>query len=244
MDKESAQALYKQIGILLSQKPPLEGRGAFGEEQFQWLSRAFVLIEQGGDPMDIGAARIAIDYLNTGARAENIERFKVILYRTLARAELLAPVSVHGAFVGTGAEFTAFQAVAKVLALAKSDILVIDPYLSVQVLFDFIPTAAEKVNVRLLSDGRARDLNSALKGGVERWKTQYGENRPLSVRYTEPRQLHDRIIIIDGEKAYILTQSLKDLAARSPATLMKADEDIASAKIEAYQGMWSTATPL
>ena len=244
MDKELAQALYKQIGILLSQKPALEGRGAFGEEQYQWLSRTFVLIEQGGDHLDIAAARIATDYLHTGARADSMERFKSILYRTLARAELLAPASAHGAFVGTGAEFTAFQAVAKVLALAKSDILVIDPYLSVQVLFDFIPTAAENVNVRLLSDGRARELNSALKGGLDRWQSQYGVKRPLSVRYTAPGQLHDRIIIIDSEKAYILTQSLKDLAVRSPATLMKADEDIASAKIEAYEAMWSAATPL
>lgn len=244
MNESTAQALYKQLGILLSQIPQLKGHEVYGEDQLHWVSRAFVLVEQFGNGMDITSARIAIDYLDSAARDLGVEKLRLILYRTLARAEQLAPASAHGAFVGTGAEFTAFQAVAKVLGLAKSDILVIDPYLSVEVLFDFIPTAAENVNVRLLSDGRARELNSALKGGLDRWQSQYGEKRPLSVRYTEPRQLHDRIIIIDSEKAYILTQSLKDLAARSPATLMKADEDIASAKIEAYDAMWSAATPL
>jgi hypothetical protein len=40
------------------------------------------------------------------------------------------------------------------------------------------------------------------------------------------------------------TQSLKDLAVRSPATVARVDPDTAGLKIPAYDAMWSGAKPI
>jgi hypothetical protein len=61
---------------------------------------------------------------------------------------------------------------------------------------------------------------------------------------TTPRALHDRLIIIDDGTAYISTQSLNGLAVRSPASIMRADPELAQLKIQAYQLIWSNAAPV
>jgi hypothetical protein len=69
------------------------------------------------------------------------------------------------------------------------------------------------------------------------WTSQHGTSRPLGVRLAPPRALHDRAILIDGMTAWILTQSIKDFAKRSPAEIVRAD-DTASLKIAAYEAVW------
>jgi hypothetical protein len=62
----------------------------------------------------------------------------------------------------------------------------------------------------------------------------------LAVRLAAPRSLHDRAIFIDGRVAWTLTQSLKDLASRSPAEIIRSD-DTAGLKIPAYESVWAAA---
>jgi hypothetical protein len=70
-------------------------------------------------------------------------------------------------------------------------------------------------------------------------ESQY-PSRPVSVRLASPRALHDRAIFVDNVKAWAVTQSLKDLAKRSPAEIVRAD-DTASLKIAAYEAIWLSA---
>jgi hypothetical protein len=131
-------------------------------------------------------------------------------------------------------------AVGKVLQSATQGIMIVDPYMDETVLTDFAGAAKESVALRLLSD--ANTCKPTLKPAATRWISQYGATRPLEARLTAPRQLHDRLILIDGKEAYVLTQSLKDLAARSPASLVRATEDVAELKVQAYEVLWSSAT--
>ncbi len=64
-----------------------------------------------------------------------------------------------------------------------------------------------------------------------------------SGRLAPPKTLHDRAIFIDQAEAWILTQSLKDFAKRSPAEIVRAN-DTASMKIAAYEAVWVTAQVL
>jgi hypothetical protein len=64
--------------------------------------------------------------------------------------------------------------------------------------------------------------------------------QPLEVRFAPARTLHDRAFLVDGERAWTVTQSLKDLAKRSPAEIVRAD-DTAALKIAAYEQIWSSA---
>ena len=161
-------------------------------------------------------------------------------YKALAIAEQSAPQSAQGAFVPVGNSFDAFAAIARILGAAKSDVLIVDPYMDDSVLTDFATSVPETIPLRLLSDHATS--KPSLVPASTRWSTQYS-NRPLQVRLAPARALHDRAIFIDGTQAWTVTQSLKDLAKRSPAEIVRAD-DTAVLKIAAYEQIWNTARVL
>jgi hypothetical protein len=241
---QNAEAHYRQLNLLISQMPPLQGHGEYSKEQMQWLGRASLLVEEAGDMYDSVAMRHHMGLINTAGRSSHVKDILMILHRALARAEQQVPAAAQGAFIHAGETFSAFQAVAKVLSSAREDVLLIDPYLSAEAVFDFVLTAPENVTIRLLLDGQRQALNEGLRAGVARWQQQYGQSRPLSARCTAPRQLHDRLILLDNREAWVLTQSFKDLAERSHASLVRADGELAEAKVAAYDAMWQAATAL
>jgi hypothetical protein len=176
-------------------------------------------------------------------RDGNAHTIEAILYRTLAAAEAKAPAAARASFIPAGAGFSALQSVGKVLAEVATDVLIVDPYLDVKAITDFVPLAAEHVTVRLLGDGFSTKPD-LLRPAAQRWTAQYGAARPLEIRLTTPRALHDRLILIDRKTAYILTQSLKDLAGRSPASVNRADAGATQLKIDHYESEWKAATAL
>lgn len=109
-------------------------------------------------------------------------------------------------------------------------------------LTDFAPLALEPVSLRLLTDKQTH--KPGLRPAVERWVAQHAAGRPLAVRLAPPRTLHDRLIMVDGETVWILTQSLNAFASRAPASIVRVDGDTASLKIDAYEAMWACAIPL
>ncbi len=131
-------------------------------------------------------------------------------------------------------------AVAKVLNTAARDVLIIDPYMDEKVLTDFAVLAPETVSVRLLGDDKT-SIKATLKPAKERWSAQF-KSRPLEVRLAAPRALHDRLIIVD-DVVWLITQSLKDFANRSPASIVRIDDkDLSNLKVSAYGDIWRSAT--
>ena len=53
--------------------------------------------------------------------------------------------------------------------------------------------------------------------------------------------MHDRLIILDGERAWFVTQSFKDLAVRQPTTISRTPQEIAELKIKTYETIWGDA---
>lgn len=109
-------------------------------------------------------------------------------------------------------------------------------------LTDFAPLAPAGVIVRLLADQQHR--KPSLIPAQQRWVAQYGAARPLEVRLAPARTLHDRLIIIDDTRTWVLTQSLNAFAARSPASLVRVDDGTSELKISAYEAVWAAAEPL
>jgi hypothetical protein len=156
-------------------------------------------------------------------------------------AELNAPASVKGSFIPARNAFDAMMGVGKVLGSATKAALIVDPYMDAKALEVFVLLAPEGVAVQLLVDQASH--KPSLKPAVNAWIAQYGAVRPIEARLSPPRTLHDRLIVVDGAAVWVLTQSLKDLAARSPATIVRVDQDTAALKIPAYEAMWQAATP-
>ena len=205
-----------------------------------WFGRADALVNEVGDGRDKAQWAYAAAELRTRAlRPRAWESIKAVLYRLLARAELKAPSHIQGAFIPVGQTFDAFAAISKVLEPARQDILIVDPYLDEAVLIDFGGAIFKGVRLRLLAD--IDDHKESLQPAAKRWSTQHGAARPLSVRLATARALHDRMIFIDGQVAWTITQSLKDIAKRSHAEIIRAD-DTAPMKIAAYEAIWDGAT--
>lgn len=231
--------IYNELGRLVEAMPDLEHDNE-SAESLMWLGRVYALVLQSGSANDNTAFREAMDALATesdGFKANRaLLRLRSILYRRLAVAEMEVPAGVKGSFIPAGNSFEAMLAVGKVLGTAKSELLIIDPYMDAKALTDFGALAKEGVALKLMSD--ADTYKPTLKPAFERWIAQYGASRPLEVRLAPSRSLHDRLIMVDGCVVWILTQSLNAFAERAPASIVKVDDETARLKISAYGAIW------
>lgn len=235
------EGMYQQLGALVAAMPVLTGR--IGAEEHRWLGRAAVLLRHYLSPVEVTSFNLASESLFGMLQEQNALKISAMVHRALAHAEQAAPADMQGQFIAAGAAFTALQVISKILSPATDDLLIIDPYLDATVMFEFVPLAPERVNCRLLGSNREVRTDS-LRTGLTRWRTQFGETRPIEARVVPQRQLHDRIVIIDRRTAFNLSQSLNAFAATAHASAVRFPEDIARQKIDAYSDMWDTATVL
>ena len=240
------ESLYRQLCQLVAEMPDLRAVQLTPEVQ-RWFGRAGALVSALSDPMEIATLRIAVNnFTSPSLRPSHAQEITAIVHRALAIAELKAPAAVQGAFLAPGAAFDVFQIVGKVLKTARNDLMIIDPYMDEKVLTDFAPLAAETVSLRVLSDGATNArYTGSLRTAATRWIQQYGAVRPLEARLTPQGALHDRLIIVDSTEVWSLTQSLKDFAARAPASMLRVtDVEVAALKVGAYQAIWANSAPI
>ncbi|WP_370142864.1 hypothetical protein [Bradyrhizobium yuanmingense] len=239
------ERIYFQVRNLLDTLPDFYNLPGHDADQATWLARASVLVEQGGRPADAIAFVTAMDTIigntNISMHGMAVEKVRSILFRTLARLEATLPAGLQGSYIAAGNPFDALAAVARVFQSAKNSLLIVDPYADEKLLRDFLPLAPEHVQLQILSD--AYYVKPSLKPAVERWTKQFS-TRPLAARLTPPRLLHDRLIVVDDQQVWIVTQSFKDLAERAPASIARFEAEPATLKLESYRQMWSSANPI
>jgi hypothetical protein len=223
--------------------PAVQSVGVNSPETLKWLGELHALLSSMKLTGELVALKVAsgmlVRYPGLSTSAADV---RALLYRVLAEAELKAPASEQGTFIAAGNELDAYAAVSKVLASAKSTVLVVDPYMDGKALTDFLPSSAEGVFISILSDQAT--LKPTLGPAAERWTDQFGDARPLQVRLAPARTLHDRLILVDGDKIWSLSQSLKDFANRAHGSILKVDPETAALKIAAYMDIWDSATAL
>lgn len=234
-----AETFYRQLGRIIETAPDFSGYEPLTKDHFTWLGRAHALVQASDDMLASAQFSIASGKMHNALRHDGIKEIMLILYKLLGVAELKAPPNARGAFIPAGNSFDAFAAVSKVLQTASNNIFIVDPYMDETVLTDFVSGIPTGIPLRLLADQST--VKASLAPAAMRWHTQNGKQRPLAVRLAPAKSLHDRVIFIDGNTAWILTQSLKDFAKRAPAEIVRAD-DTASLKIAAYEQIWSGAT--
>jgi hypothetical protein len=203
----------------------------------KWVGQASALINEIGDLTLSAEAQLATNGLHYPDRKLKFEKLMLILHKALAIAELNAPAGAQGAFIPVGNVSDAFAALAKILGSAKIDVLIVDPYMDGTVITEFAGSVPEGIPLRLLTDEATAKPN--LAPAAIRWNQQY-PTRQLGVRLAAARTLHDRAIFIDNTQAWTVTQSLKDLAKRSPGEIVRGD-DTAALKVAAYECIWTSA---
>jgi hypothetical protein len=214
------------------------------ENALRWLGRLAAILETGGvqDVFDAATVRGATQNLRTMAHDRGVQDIAAVLQRAIARAELALPAAQRGVFITAGNPFDAVAAVGQVIHLAQNTLFFVDPYMDEKTLSTFAVMAEETVVIKLLAaDGRVKP---GLRPAAEAWRAQYGIRRPLEVRVVEPKTLHDRLIVVDGQHVWDASQSFGAFAVRSPATLSRSEADIAEMKIAAYDDIWQSGVSL
>jgi hypothetical protein len=240
----SPEELYLQLGNLVAEMPDL-APCQITPEVNRWLGRACALVEGVVDLTEVVTLKVASQNLsNPHLREMNAQTITSAVHHALAKAELIAPARVQGAFIAAGNTLDAYTAVGRVLRMAKTDVLLVDPYADEKIGTDYAPLAPESVAVRILAD--AAEHKKTLKPATERWAQQFGKARaPLEVRLAPTKTLHDRLIIIDNAHVWGIGQSFNKLAERAHTSLVRMDPETGALKIAAaYLDMWRKATVL
>lgn len=234
---------YLQLGQLLNSMPEL-GTRTRNNDTMMWLARLRALLQRrGGSAFKL--FEVGMDQLDANTpnmRESGSKKVTQALYNALAAASLESPTEIQGAFIPVGNAHDGFVAVGKILGLAESTVLIVDPYADHKLLETFAVTAKEGVHVHILTD--IADVKPTLRPAVSTWITQYASRRPLEVRLSPPKTLHDRLIIVDKSKTWAVGQSFKDLANRAPTTFTRVDAETANMKIGAYEDLWRAAAPI
>lgn len=167
-----------------------------------------------------------------------------ILHRAIAKAESLCGHSIAptGAVIQPGEAFKAFTEIASVIKSASQTLFIIDPYMDETALTEVAIIARNGVAVRLLTEGGR--TTPQLRAAASNWASDHNTTRPLEARIAPARSLHDRVIFIDQAAVWLLSQSIKDFAARSPATVIPLDTQLLPDKQGAYEVIWQASTPL
>jgi len=242
MEKPSPEALYHQLGRLRNEMPPWHELGK--PSSSKWMGRALALVEAvDNTTMELVTLRTYFDHLNRYDPSDKTtQMIAQVIDTVIAKVELKLPADSQGAFIPAGGVFDGYQAVSKALAAAQKHVFLVDPYGDDKLISDFVPLAPEGLPVFVMCDEQY--AKPSLKPAAERWIAQWQGKRPLEVRLTPARSLHDRLIVTDSSTAWVVGQSFKDLAKRAHSSLVRMDPDSAALKISAHVAMWQTAMKL
>jgi hypothetical protein len=233
--------LYRQAKAHIERMPDFS-KSDNHRERIDWGAKALAIAQEFGDvTLSLNVSNnvrlLADKSWGANAGVETYAALKTIV----ERLELRLPASLSGAFIAAGSVFDAHAAFSKVVSGAKSDVLLIDPYMDEKALTEFGESVPQGITYRLLADQAF--VKPSLAPAARKWKQQHGTSRPLEVRLANPKALHDRLIIVDQTNPWTVTQSLNQIAVRSHAEFVLALET-ADLKIPAYAEIWTNAAPM
>lgn len=238
----SAEQLLAMLEAAIKDAPALEYDVPLGDADLRWLARAEALIEASGAAMALVQFRLARG--NLGSYSHSASEILAPLHNAYCRVELAAPLASRGAFIPAGDTWNGYAALVKLLQTECDDLLLIDPYLSADFFIDLAPHSASRGSVRCLATMH-NGYHPALSAAARKWSSDpVSSSKPVEVRYAAPGSLHDRLIIRDGAEAWIVTQSFKDVAKRSPASVSRAEPEIGQLKAEHYNALWEQSAPI
>ncbi|WP_294640154.1 hypothetical protein [uncultured Aureimonas sp.] len=241
----SPDELYQRLGQLAATVPSFEDRD-LPPDEIKWVGTLAALLEVDGSRIESTDVKLAMrNGLTSSLRDVRVSAktsIFQILFLKLAQVELNVPAVSRGAYIPAGSSHDAMAAIRKILEEAKDNVLVVDPYMDANALTEYAVQAPESVRIRFLTDHHHK--KPGFSPAAKSWVQQYASARPIEAREAPGKSLHDRLMIVDDTTAYVLTQSLNAFAKRAPASILKADRELAALKVEAYGQIWSAASNL
>ena len=229
--------------LLLKLTEALENAPDFGEKpaleastpQRQWLSQVGALLKRLGIEHSV-QYKSSFNMLGQywkwassqimGQVLDAIEEIKLELE--------LDDRSEIGSAYAPGDVYRFFADLKEIINSATSEIMIIDPYFNGEAFDAYVSTVDTNLDINILADRYSKDINAY----IEKHKTQF--NTAIALRHS--KELHDRIIFIDENTAWIMGGSIKD-AGKKATYLIPLQTELALAKKAIYKEIWERATP-
>ncbi|MFQ6006340.1 MAG: hypothetical protein ACE5OQ_12645 [Woeseia sp.] len=227
------EELLAELEDLLRTMPPMNKLGNDSPDVLSWLGRAAAIISNWRPEMMI-SVQLHLDKLHSGMARDYDKACRgliVILHQARAalRMKTLGPSNVA---VASSMVFDYFDEIRKVIEVAKSDILFVDPYLDSDFVSRYLPHVTPGVRIRLLAREKIQTLLPAAKLFVAQNKAK------LEIR--SAHDFHDRYVFIDESDCYQSGASFKDGAKNAPTTITQITDAFA-AVFQTYQEIWRDA---
>lgn len=212
------------------------------DAEMKWLGRVDALIEASGAIPALLSFRTAREDL--GSYRHDRNRLLIPLHSAYSRVELLVPAASKGAFIPGGDTWNGYAALVRIMQTECDDLLIVDPYLNSAIFIDLAPHSAARKSVRCLAAKRSEN-HPGLLAAAGKWASDdISNNHPVEVRYAPSGALHDRLIVIDGKEVWLISQSLKDIAKKSPASVSRAEAELGALKVQHYDALWEKSDAL
>ena len=212
------------------------------EAEARWLGRADAILSSAGNPNASGEFRVRREALGTMMQ----DRGKLLqpLYDVVSQLELLVPGALQGAFIPPGDAWNGYAALVKLMQNECDTLLIVDPYITADIFSEFMPHAVARSGTRLLTS-KNRLRHEALLASAEKWQETHTQSmHAVEIKYAPEGSLHDRLFIFDGNESWLVSQSIKDIAKKSAASVTRADAELAQLKSQHYEAVWAASTPI
>ena len=224
--------------LLLKLTEALEGPPDFGDKpimdvsssQRQWISKVGALL-----------SRISIDRevnykVSFGMLAQywqfSITQIQGQVLDAIEEIKLeleLDDRSEIGSAYAPGDVYRFFADLKGVINSAEAEVMIVDPYFNGEAFDAYLASVGSELYIKILADRYSKDISAYTK----KHKAQYGSNIELK----QSKELHDRIIFIDADVAWIIGGSIKDVGKKA-TYLIPLQTPIAKVKKEIYQKIW------
>jgi len=159
-----------------------------------------------------------------------LSAFEALLKACLSQLDLRIPKKELLGHYEPGQQYEFYRDLKGVLALARAEVIIVDPYLGLDIFDIYAGGIARTTALRILTDRVRPDVMVVAQ--------KYAAGGNLELRTSA--QIHDRLIFID-DRVWLIGQSIKDAATNKPTYIV---EHNASVMKSTYREVWASATPI
>ncbi len=231
----NSAVLLAELQLMANNIPDFRSFTSTSREHFEWLGKTHALLARWNSLEAVSFSQVSSFLGMPQTREGNLMQLMGILHRALADLQLDTPSKPDQAF-GPGAVYDFFKALRDLLSTATQTVMVVDPYLDDQVFDTYISGVNPTVSVKLLTTKVAEQFRPAL----DKYRAQHSQD----IQARKTKDIHDRVVMIDGNSCWVLGQSINNAAKSKPTYIAPVSPDTAGEKIRIYQGIWNDSEPV
>lgn len=199
-----------------------------------WISNAKVFLTMAGASIDRDLRSIKTTS-SLSAESTYYKNIQQVFLDAIARLEI--ETGGYAFAIGQGNVFDYFDETRKILESAKQEVLLVDPYVSADIVRDYFRSLDPQISLRILTSKKqsVRQIVPA----AEKLSLQNG----MTIEVRGADNLHDRFWFIDQVSGYQSSASVKDGGRKSPALIMKITDTL-PVILETYEDKWATGEVL